>query len=93
MKTTLTSRRPAFRPTYRNNIRLQPRQLQRPMRPLVARPQFHAPKRPRRRRRARNFIRFDLLDLHTQFDARDYRFATLRTTPLSVQPDAMMLNL
>src|SRR5580692_426671 len=46
------------------------------MRPLVARPQLHAPKRPRRRRRARKNFRLDLLKLHISFDARDRRTAT-----------------
>src|SRR5579859_3836731 len=43
---------------------------------LVTGPQLNAPERPRRRRRARQSFRLDLLDTHHNFDARIRQTAT-----------------
>ena len=66
---------------YGDHIRFQPRQFQRAMRPLVPRPQFHAPKRPRRRCRTYKSIRCYLLKLHNNIDARTRQIATSAPLP------------
>src|SRR6266851_9038492 len=49
---------------HRNHVALQPRQLQRTVRPLIPRPKLHAPKWTQGRSRARQFRRLNLLEFH-----------------------------
>src|SRR5258708_27639294 len=52
-----------------DDIALQPRELQRAVRSLIAGPEFHAAKGPHRGCRASKLFGFDLLEFHTYFDS------------------------
>ncbi len=53
-----------------DDIAFQPCQVQRAVRPLIAGPQLHAAEGPHYSFRAIKLFGFELLELHTYFDAR-----------------------